>query len=160
MYPKLKLIVQDLPAVEDAFKKTVPSELATRITFQAHDFFQPQTVVANVYFMKAVLHDWPDEQASKILQALVPALRPGARIILCEGLAPPFDTEEWDSMPLVARQMLSALDLQMLVISNAKQRTVQDWKGLLALADSRLVLANVFTLPSGTWAVLEVVFRS
>lgn len=152
--------MQDLPSLEDAFTKAIPPEheLANRITFQPHDFFQPQTVVADVYFLKAVLHDWPDEEARAILRALVPALRPGARIVLCEGLAPAFDTEAWDTMPWVARQMLSALDLHMLVQFNAKQRTMEDWTSLFAGADSRLRLARTFTLPGGSWAVLEVVF--
>lgn len=158
-FPQLKFIVQDLPPVRDAFKKNVPPELAARITFQEHNFFEPQTVVADVYFMKGILHDWPDEEASKILRALVQAFRPGTRLVLCEGLAPPFDTEAWASMPWVARQLLSAVDLQMLVAFNAKERTVEDWEGLLRLADSRLELNKVSTLPGGPWAVLEIVFR-
>ncbi|KAK1756733.1 O-methyltransferase-domain-containing protein [Echria macrotheca] len=158
-FPQLKFIVQDLPSVRDAFNINVPSELATRIMFQEHNFFEPQTVVADVYFMKGILHDWPDEEASKILRTLVRAFRPETRLVLCEGLAPPFDTEEWASMPWVVRQGLSALDLQMLVTFNAKERTVEDWKGLLHRADSRLELSKVFTLPGSSWAVLEIVLR-
>ncbi|KAK1770138.1 O-methyltransferase-domain-containing protein [Phialemonium atrogriseum] len=158
-YPKLKFVIQDLPPVEEAFNGNVPEELRPRISFHPHDFFTPQPIAADVYFFKAILHDWPDKYASKILGALVPAMKPGARIILCEGVFPPTDSEEWRSLPLTSQRTLSAMDLQMLVLFNAKQRTVEDWRKLVADADSRLELANVYRLPGSAFGLLEIAFR-
>ncbi|KAM3086937.1 hypothetical protein ACMFMF_000869 [Clarireedia jacksonii] len=73
-FPKLKCVVQDLPAVITA--ATVPEDLKEneRLTFVAHDFFKEQHIKdADVYYMRWILHD--------ILQALLPALKPGARIL-------------------------------------------------------------------------------
>lgn len=86
-------------------------------------------------------------------------MQPGTRIILCEGVFPPTDSEEWRSLPLTSQRTLSAMDLQMLVLFNAKQRTVEDWGKLVADADSRLELANVYRLPGSAFGLLEIAFR-
>jgi len=154
------LVVQDRPKVEKSFQDNVPSDLATRVTFQAHDFFKEQPLAADVYFMKSILHDWPDKHSIKILRALLPAMKPGARVILCEGIAPPIDGgEDWEKLPLMAKRMLAAADLQMLVGFNAKQRSIDDWKELLKMADERFELANTFFLPGSASGILEIVFR-
>lgn len=160
-FPSLKIIVQDLPGVEPAFCAYVSPELASRVTFQAHDFFEPQSVVADVYFLKVVLHDWSDKYSMKILRSLLPGLRDGARIILCESCAPPMYNEEGEKvLPVPAERMMTSMDLQMLVSCNAKERTVQDWNSLFVRTDERFELANVVTFPGTTWGLLEVVFHS
>lgn len=158
-YPKLKLVVQDLPGVEESFNTTVPEELKPRVSFQTHDFFTTQPVAADVYFFKAILHDWPDKYASKILGALVPSMRPGSRIVLCEGIFPPPGSKQWLSLPLPVQRAMSMMDLQMLVLFNAKQRTVEDWKNVIMGADKRLELVNVYKLQGNTFGILEIVFN-
>jgi hypothetical protein len=145
--------------VEEAFNANVPPELRSRITFQAHDFLTPQPVVADVYFFKAILHDWPDKYASKILGALVPSLRSGSRIIMCEGIFPPPGSKQWRSLPLPVQRFLSVMDLQMFVLFNAKQRTVEDWKKVLREADCRFELEKVYRLHGSPFGILEIVFR-
>lgn len=155
----LKLVVQDQPSVEESFNANVPPELSSRISFHPHDFFATQPVAADVYFFKAILHDWPDKYAAMILAALIPSMRPGARIVLCEGVFPAASGREWHSLPLPAQRTLSAMDLQMLVLFNAKQRTVEDWEKLVKQADSRLELDNIYRLPRSAFGVLQLVFR-
>ena len=75
-------IVQDLPKV--VARTEVPDDLKSRLRFQAHDFFEKQPVKADVYFMRQIIHDWPEPQCVQILRNLVPALRDGARLILHE----------------------------------------------------------------------------
>jgi hypothetical protein len=48
----------------------------------AHDFFTTQTVGADAYILRTVLHNWADKYCIMILRALVPALKPGARILI------------------------------------------------------------------------------
>lgn len=164
-YPKLKVIVQDLPRVQEAFDNNVPSELRSRISFQAHDFFTPQPVAADVYFFKAILHDWPDEYAARILANLVPAMRPGTRVVLCEGVFPASrgggggGDKGWQSLPLPSQRALSSMDLQMLVLFNSKQRTVDDWRQLVSTADARFELVNVYRRLGTPFGLIEVVFR-
>jgi chemotaxis methyl-accepting protein methylase len=71
----------------------VPEHLKGCITFMDHDMLTPQPVKdADVYFWRAVLHNHPDAVVVKSLQALVPALKPGAKIIIQDfGLTDPGD---------------------------------------------------------------------
>lgn len=86
-----KFIVQDLPDIVDAGQSAIPEGLKGRVSFQAHDFFTDQTVHgADVYLLSSVLHDWSDKYAARILRALVPALKRGARIVINERLVPGF----------------------------------------------------------------------
>jgi hypothetical protein len=84
-FPDLHFVVQDLPKVIEDAKTKVPAELADRVTFMAHDFFKEQPVKdADIYYFRWILHDWSDKYCIKILKALIPALKPGARIVLSE----------------------------------------------------------------------------
>ena len=84
--PELKLVVQDLPA--PLKKAEIPESVADRIELMEHDFFKPQPVQADAYFFRQIFHDWSDNNVLKILRATVPALKPGARIIVNEYIAP------------------------------------------------------------------------
>jgi 6-hydroxytryprostatin B O-methyltransferase len=63
-------------------------DLSSRVSFMQYDFFTPQTVQADVYFFRHVLHDWSDADCERILKSLLPALKDGARILLSEGVMP------------------------------------------------------------------------
>jgi hypothetical protein len=89
-FPDLRIIVQDLPAVVRAVdaKRPVPSELADRVTFMAHDMFMEQPVCADIYLYRWVFHDWPDAYVVKILRQLIPALKPGAKVLINDTILP------------------------------------------------------------------------
>ena len=54
-----------------------------------HDFFQePPIVGAEVYMLRWILHDWSDDYAVNIPQALTPALRLGSKVVLNEVCMP------------------------------------------------------------------------
>ncbi|KAK8069583.1 hypothetical protein PG994_006199 [Apiospora phragmitis] len=82
-----RLVLQELPEViTAATEKCVGAD--GRIELQAHDFFTPQPVKgARAYFMRTVLHDWPDEQCRKILTQLKDAMEPGYSRILISDCA-------------------------------------------------------------------------
>ncbi|KAI9839036.1 MAG: hypothetical protein M1837_002290 [Sclerophora amabilis] len=83
-------VVQDVPNVVAEGSSNVPSELAGRVTFVAHDFFTDQPVIgADVYHFRWIFHNWPDKYCVSILRCLVPALKNGARIIISEFTVPP-----------------------------------------------------------------------
>jgi hypothetical protein len=153
-YPEMTFVVQDLPELVEPFAKTCPAELKSRVSFVAHDFFEEQPVKgADVYFLKHILHDWSDPWAAKIIRALIPAMNKGAKIILLEGIVPPAGK----APPPVSR-LMSALDMQMLVALNSKERTVEQWQGLFKLADERLVFKGVHQPPGVGFAVIEAEF--
>lgn len=69
----------------------LPADVASRITFQPHDFLspttpQPPTNSASVYLFRWIFHNWSDTYAVRILRNLVPGLSKGARIVVCDGL--------------------------------------------------------------------------
>lgn len=64
------------------------SSLRSRITFEQHNFFEEQPVIADGYIFRHILHDWNDADSVAILKALLPALRPGAKVFISEGILP------------------------------------------------------------------------
>ena len=88
-FPSLRCIVQDKDEVIHKGQESLPPTLSDRVTFMGHDFFTEQPIKdADVYILRFILHDWSDKYASRILQALVPALKVGARVLIVEHIAP------------------------------------------------------------------------
>ncbi|KAL9121280.1 MAG: hypothetical protein Q9187_002165 [Circinaria calcarea] len=86
-FPSLRCIVEDRPEIIADAK--VPAQFEGRLSFREQDFFTEQGVKgADVYFFRSVFHDWSDSYALRILRNLVPALKPGAKIILNEICLP------------------------------------------------------------------------
>jgi trans-aconitate methyltransferase len=86
-FKNLSLVVQDMERVVE--NMTVPEDLQGRLRFMAHDLFAPQPVKgADVYYLRWVLHNWSDKYCVLMLRALVPALKPGAKVIIQESLMP------------------------------------------------------------------------
>jgi hypothetical protein len=55
----------------------------------AHDFFKAQPVRnAKAYFLRTVLHDWPDMQAVQILRRLRAALGADSLLLISETVLP------------------------------------------------------------------------
>lgn len=83
-------MVQDLETAISPIKCEPQSTLQNRVHFEIHDMFQTQTRrEVDVFYLRHILHDWPDDYAVKILKNLVPALRPGSRIMISDSVIPP-----------------------------------------------------------------------
>jgi len=55
----------------------------------AHDFLTEQPVKnADVYFFRWIFHNWSDKYSIQILRALIPALKPGARVVINDNVLP------------------------------------------------------------------------
>ncbi|KAL4879071.1 O-methyltransferase-domain-containing protein [Aspergillus karnatakaensis] len=147
-----KFIIQDMPAIIVHSKAALPGNLKDRFSFQEHDFFTPQPVHgADVYLLRSVLHDWSDKYAAKILQALIPGLKSGAKVVINERIIPAFHEEHY----LVERQSRD-FDMYMLGFSNARERTRRDWEAVISAADERFQLTEVRQQKGSLLAVLEV----
>lgn len=130
-------------------------DVADRIAFMAHDFFAPQPVVAGVYFLRWILHNWSDKYCVKILQALVPALRPGAKVIVSEAVMP-----GPGAMPKGVETMIRSFDLVMSSIQNARERELGDWEELFRKADSRFHFQGATSPPGSNHSMLVAVWRT
>lgn len=162
-FPQLRLIVQDLPDTITLANNTLSNTTSTirsRITLQAHDFFQPQPVVgANAYLLRMILHDWADPDVIKILRNLLPALAANhavSRLLIMDTVLPvPGENED----PIV-EAMLRVRDLTMLQAFNSSERELADWERLLeeASADGgfKFVLRGTKKPFGSNMSVLEV----
>lgn len=76
-----RLVLQEVPDVIAA--ATAMGVGKDAIELQVHDFFKPQPIKgARAYYMRSVMHDWPDEQCRQILRHLKDAMEPGYSRIL------------------------------------------------------------------------------
>ena len=157
-FPHLKLVVQDLPANVENGRKMMDSppmaSLAKRLIFQAHDFMEKQPVQdADVFLLRAVLHDWTDAQAAKIVRNLVDAMkgRPSSKLLIMDTVLP-----KPGSVPVSVERLVRVRDMTMLQSFNSKERDLEDWKALLADADAGLQLVNVVQPFGSAMSVLEV----
>lgn len=116
------------------------ADLQQRITFREHDFFHPQPVQADVYFFRHVLHDWSDADCIRIIQALVPALKDGARVLVSEGVMPePPATRS----ALLEDKQVRIDDHVMLAAHVARERSVEQYTRLFQAAHPGFELVGV-----------------
>jgi len=157
-HPNLRLVVQDLHECAPIFASTVPSTLTSRVTFHEHSFFDPQPVEASVYLLKFIFHDWPDAECKQILQALRPALKPGAKLLFIEYMGKQREDVD-EGLPRSIRQFGTSTDLRMMALFNARERPVGAWERILKSADERFEIARLDANPLTYIVVIEVVWR-
>lgn len=59
-----------------------------RLRVVSGNFFSDTLPEADCYLLMEIIHDWPDEQAARILRAIHAAGRPGATVLVIEDVAP------------------------------------------------------------------------
>ena len=79
-FERTRFLVQDGARMISGVEVT--EELKGRVEFMEHELFAPQTVQADVYFFRMALRNWNDKMAVNILKAQIPALRPGAKLLI------------------------------------------------------------------------------
>jgi hypothetical protein len=105
-------------------------------------FFDSVPEGGDAYVMRAVIHDWDDADAVTILKVCRRAIQnTGAKLLLIERIvAPP------NEMPSI-----KFMDLQMLAILGARERTREEFEALLAKGGFELSRVA----PAGTLNVIE-----
>ncbi|KAL8919606.1 MAG: hypothetical protein Q9172_004909 [Xanthocarpia lactea] len=155
-FPSLRFVVQDQGEVIEAGRGQLPPALQTRVAFAEHDFFKEQPVKgADVYLLRWVLHDWPDNYAVTILKALVPALTNRSRLCICEHVLPDPGT-----VTTYQARGLRSMDLAMLEFHNAQERDRAGWTKLIQSADPRFCIADVKQPLGSRLSVIEVSWQS
>ena len=87
-FPHLKFVVQDLPKTIEGAEEKISENVRGRIQFMAHDFFNDQTVKAEVYLIRYCFHNWPDHYCIRVLQRLIPVMKDGTRVIVNDHVVP------------------------------------------------------------------------
>ncbi|KAI2467819.1 S-adenosyl-L-methionine-dependent methyltransferase [Annulohypoxylon bovei var. microspora] len=141
-----RLVLQEIPeVVAAATEKGVGAD--GRIELQAHDFFNPQPIRgARAYFMRSVLHDWPDEQCRKILAQLKDAMELGYSKILISDCIVSDQQAAWQHI---------SLDLYMMAQLSSRERTEREWRVLIESCG--LDITGIYNKGNGNEGLIEVV---
>jgi hypothetical protein len=132
-HPKLHGVLFDLPHVIQGAEADLTKALAAgRCEFVAGDFFESVPTGGDVYLLKAVLHDWDDEQSAAILRNCRRAIPSNGRLVLIERAVP----ERFDGNPI--HHAIARMDLHMLVEFGGKERTEAEFRRLLEGAGFKL----------------------
>lgn len=92
---------------------------------------------ARVYYLKSVLHDWPEAKAALILNNIKQAMKPGySKLIIEEFILPDKD----------APSLACMTDLAVMVFSAGLERNRQRWTDLMTLTGLRILQ---FWVPKG-----------
>ena len=81
--PGVKIIVQDRPSVVEQ-GKGIHGHI---VELQPHNFFEEQPIKgAKVYYLRLILHDWPDEVCRTILKNIIPAMSSESKLLILDGV--------------------------------------------------------------------------
>jgi SAM-dependent methyltransferase len=83
--PRLHGVLFDQPPVVAGASKIFAGEIAERCKIVGGDFFVSVPEGVDAYLMKGVIHDWPDQDAARILRNTRRAIRPGGTLLLSES---------------------------------------------------------------------------
>ncbi|KAF4581763.1 hypothetical protein EYR40_002781 [Pleurotus pulmonarius] len=142
-FPALKIIVQDTHAStvqgREYWEKEYPIALREqRVDFVGLDFLKETPAEGGtIYYLRHVLHDWPDDDCVKILENVKKSMSPQSKLLINEfvpqyivrgGLA----SHTQAPTPLlanygVANKRLYQQDMNMMISFNSKERTLDEF---------------------------------
>ncbi|KAK0214404.1 O-methyltransferase-domain-containing protein [Armillaria fumosa] len=87
----LRIVLQDLPsqiemAKDEVWPKLCPAAILDgRVQFKTIDFFSESPVKdCDIYFLKNILHNWPDNECAMILTRVRSAMSTNSRLLICD----------------------------------------------------------------------------
>jgi hypothetical protein len=123
--------------VEGADATLAALGVAGRAEVVAGDFFAAVPGGGDLYILKAIIHDWNDEEATRILANCRVAMAPEARLLLIERLMP--------ALAVAGDETVMSPELRM-ALEHGRERTEAEFLTLLAaagLGDVRVLPATV-----------------
>jgi hypothetical protein len=121
-HPRLSAVLADQPSVVAGATALRNAAFANRCEIVGIDFFSAVPEGADGYVAKAVIHDWNDQDALKILRNCRAAIKANGKLLLIERILKPAN------LPDLARFR----DLQMLVFTRGGcERTEAEFRALL-----------------------------
>lgn len=144
--PSLRGIVCDLAAgLAETPQYLAGLDVADRCSVVEADFFKSVPSGGDVYLLKQIIHDWDDQHAATILSVCRRAMSAGARIMIVERVLPSRVTDDPSHLNPVMT------DLQMMVQLGGRERTLEEYKHLLAGAS----LSFTNSVPGAGWGLIE-----
>ena len=122
-----RLILQDL---ESVIGRIGEGELDSKIERMAHDLFTPQPVIgAKVYYMRQILHDFPDAESRRILGSIREAMTGDSVVLVNENFLPETGASLYNA----------EIDLSMMAVFGSMERTERQWVELIESAGLEVV---------------------
>jgi len=123
-YPSVQGILFETAAVltEEVKKQWQYDPLGSRVKLQIGDFFNSVPTDVDAYILKGVIHNWPDDKVVQIYKTIYQNMKPETQLLLMEPVILEDD-------PL--RRAKLNLDVNMMVINNSQERTIEQHRRLL-----------------------------
>lgn len=87
--PGVRGTLVDLPRTVALSRETFQAAgVAGRVTAAGQSFFDPLPAGADLYLLRGILNDWPDDEATAILSRCAEAARPNGRVVVLGGVTP------------------------------------------------------------------------
>jgi len=129
-YPEVSFIVEDKPSLaEQATKVITKRGLNSHVEFFQHDLFKPQPDKArgaSIYFLRNVVHNWPESFAKRILKNVVDVMDAESKMLICDPVVP-----EPGQAPNSVETMARTLDMAMWINFGGREWSLAEWKQLL-----------------------------
>jgi len=136
--PAARGILFDLPHVVKTAQAVVTERgVADRCRLVGGSFFESVPEGGDAYVMKWIIHDWDDDDATRILGNVRAAIGPGGCLVVFDRVMPERITAD---DPVL--QFGTLMDLNMLVNVTGRERTEAQFRSLLAAAGFRLASAR------------------
>lgn len=103
-------------------------ELKGRWHTREGDFFASVPEGGDIYVLKQVLHDWPDEACLRILRTCHRAMATGRRLLVVDAVLPPGNAPHFGK----------TLDIAMMTVLDGHERTTEEFATLLSAGGFRL----------------------
>ncbi|MFC9440088.1 methyltransferase [Nocardia sp. NPDC057030] len=121
--PRSRGVLFELPEVaESASRRLDELGLADRCTVERGSFFDAVPQGGDAYILKHILHDWPEDDAGRILKTVRAAMKPDARLLIIELVVPE------NTRPHPGKY----IDLEMLVHTGGRERSAEEYRKFLA----------------------------
>ncbi|KAF1829030.1 O-methyltransferase [Decorospora gaudefroyi] len=134
------LVLQDRPEILTLAK------LGVGVEPMAHDFLEDQPAKgARAYYLHSIIQDWNDEVNTKILKAIVPAMRKGYSKVLVNEFVVPNQGAHWAQ---------TCLDWELMAALGARHRTEEEHRKLYEGAG--LNMTGIWRHPSGLDSLIEL----
>ncbi|MQA07984.1 MAG: methyltransferase [Pseudonocardiaceae bacterium] len=135
--PWLRGTLVDLPDTVERGRQRLASEgLAERCELVGQSFFEPLPAGGDVYVLRGVVHDWDDDEAVAILRRCAEAAGESGRVLIVEAHGTSGDDPA----------SFAEMNLRMLVLSGGRERTLDDYRELVARAGLRVTSTHVTPL--------------
>ncbi|KAH7890353.1 S-adenosyl-L-methionine-dependent methyltransferase [Phlebopus sp. FC_14] len=157
-FPHIRITDQDLPEVlvqaKEVWTESAPAIVQeNRIEFLPLNFLGESPVKGkDVYYLRNILHDWPDAEAAVILRNVRDAMESNSRLLIhdyvltsaCRQTRDAFSNAEIAPEPMLpnfgaGNSRMYQQDLNMWFVHNAKERTLADLTVLGSAVGLRLV---------------------